>query len=321
MRTLLTPLLAASLLVAGCGGQEDETAQPRPTTSSPSPSSPSPSASPTRGAAVVAVLADGRVVVLDAETGSVQRVLLEGVRVDDPASNAIATSPDGGTVYVVRPATSDTDSEIVRVSSSGGAAEAVTTGNSPAVSPDGGTLAYVRVLEQEPAGFTPTLRLRDLQTGSERELRGGRFYAIHDLTWTTDGSALAFTAGEIETGVHLLQRDAQSLGEARRLGPEEDEASWSDVTALDERRVAVVERCCRIPDPNPQRWRVVAVSTQDGSVGDVLVDRRATLVDGQADGAALLVLESGGPGGGTLLRWDGSGVPRAVAEDVIVAAW
>lgn len=319
MRTLLTPLLAASLLVAGCGGQEDETAQPRPTTGSPSPSSPSPSASPSRGAA--AVLADGRVVVLDAETGSVDQVLLEGVRVEDPASNAIAASPDGGTVYVVRPATSDTDSEIVRVSSSGGDAEVVTTGNSPAVSPDGGTLAYVRVLEQEPAGFTPTLRLRDLQTGSERELRGGRFYAIHDLTWTTDGSALAFTAGEIATGVYILERDAQSLGEARRLGPEEDEASWSDVSALDEGRIAVIERCCRIPDPSPQRWRVVAVRTEDGSVGDVLVDRRASLVDGWADGAALLVLETGGPGGGTLLRWDGSGAPREVRDDVIVAAW
>lgn len=319
-------LMAAALVLTACGnGDGDDTSAPTtPATTTASPAtSPAPTTSPPDDSVRIAVVdGRGRVVLLDGDSGDEERVLMDGVEVDDPSSLDIAVSPDRSTVFVVRPgASAEQEPEIVQVAADGGAAQVVTSGRSPAISPDGGTLAYVRLVDDPPAGFEPTLRLRDLDSGDERALTGGDFYAIQDLAWTAAGEQLAFTAGEIRTGVHVMDRVATSLAEARRLGPEDTDGTWSDVAALSDGRLAVIERCCQVPDPNPDRWRILAVDPRDGATGAAVLDRRAVRIDARADGEGLLVIQDGGPGGGTLLRWHGSGQPRELADDVLVAAW
>lgn len=100
------------------------------------------------GATVVAVGADGRVVVLDAGNGEVDRVLLEGIRVDDPAKNSIARAPDRGEIFVTRPRPADTLTELVRVAADGSASESLGEGIAPSVSPDESRLAYVRSIDR-----------------------------------------------------------------------------------------------------------------------------------------------------------------------------
>jgi hypothetical protein len=329
-RCLPRLLVALSLALTACGGAEE--AGPRATgTPSPSPSppaTPSPSPSPTADGtalAIAAVDAAGRAVILDAGSGEVRRVLLEGIAIDDPAANAIAVTPDRRTVFVVRPgASGEQDTRIVQVPASGGAPQPVAPGIAPAVSPDGSTLAYVRYVGDGPGQREPTIRLRALSNGSERELRGGDFYGIWDLAWTGNGSRLAFTAGEIKTGVHVVDPTAGSLEGSRRLGPEDRDATWSGVATLAGDRIAVIDRCCTVPDPDPQRWRVLSVDTGTGTVGKEVFGRERTeafRLDSRSDGQGLLVVQEGRPGGSPLLRWDGSGELREVAADIVVAAW
>ena len=274
---------------------------------------------------IAAVDVDGRAVLLDPTTGQVRRVLLDGITVDDPADNGIAVTPDRSTVFVVRPTQSGPNDEIVQISAAGGEPHLTIAGQSPAVSPDGSTLAYVHnVASSGPGQPSPTLRLRDLATGTERELAGGDFYAIHDLTWMPDSHRIAFTAGEIEQGVHVVSRDAASLTEARRLGPDNLDASWNDVATLGDETLAVVERCCSIPDP--EQWRVVSVDVSTGNVGNEVFGRdrtEASFIDHREDAEGIVVLRQvrPAPEGGTLLRWDGSDGLAQVRDGIIAAAW
>ena len=274
---------------------------------------------------IAAVDADGRAVVLDGQTGDVRRVLVEGIEVDDPSSNAIAVSPDRETVYVVRPGGTGSDSQIVRVRASGGEPEVLTQGIAPAVSPDGTTLAYVRHVDTgQPGQGEPTIRLRNLSTGQERVIDGGDLYGIWELAWTGDGTRIAFTAGEIRTSVHVIARGATSLSEADRLGPADTDASWGDIATLGDDRLAVIERCCNLPQGSPERWRVLEVDATTGAVGGEVFGRdrtEAVLVDDRRDAQGLIVVQRGGPGGSPLLRWDGTGELRQIASGIIVAAW
>lgn len=313
---------AVVLALTACGTYRDTGAQrPAPTGTS----TPAPTPAQATPLVVAAVLGDGRAVTLDADTGEVRRVLVEQLPVDDPAANDIAVAPDGAAVYVVRPGQRGGDSEILEVDPDAGGPEVLVQGQSPAVSPDGGTLAYVRFEDEQPAGQTPTLRFRDLATGDERVLAegGAGFYGLWDLAWTADGSSVVFAAGEIKLGVHVVPRDADSLADARRLGPADTGPSWSDVAVLDARTVAVVEQCCRLPGPEPERWRVVAVDVRTGEVtGEALPGRvEAHAIDGRYGERSLLTVSLDGPEGGSLLRWDGEGRPRELASDVVAAAW
>jgi hypothetical protein len=276
---------------------------------------------------IAAVDADRRAVVLDGQTGEVLRVLLEGVNTDDPADNAIAVTPDRSAAYVVRPGQAEQDSQIVRISMSGGEPETVTQGNAPALRPDGAELAYVRFVDTGNVTPEPTIRLRNLATGAERAITPGQqdFYGIWDLSWTDDGSRIAFTAGEISTGVHILERTASSLDEAERLGPDDTEATWNDVASLGTNELAVIEQCCGQPNPDPQTWHVVTVDATTGEVVGVVFgqDRtEAAVIDDRDDGTGLIAVESRGPDGGPLLRWNGSDSRvRTLADEIIVAAW
>lgn len=325
------------LLVAGCDpdDQAADTPTPTPTAATPggegstTPSSPDPE--PVQDAAVT-VQADGRVVVLDPATGEEVRELLADVAVGDPASNDLAVTPDGSAAFVGVPAEDpDGASEIVRVPVAGGEPETVAQGSMPAISPDGRTLAYVRFEEpadaDQPGLPQPVLVLHDL--GSDEQTRLTRtqpFHFIPDVAWTADGAQVVFTAGEIYTGLYAIDRDAESLDEARRLGPdveaEGDTTSWGPVAALGDGRLAVVETCCDVP--REERWHVITVGVAEGDDRGSLTpaDRlEVTHLDEDAAAERLLMVVAGGPEGGSLLRWDGSGEPEPIAEGVIAAAW
>lgn len=298
-------------------------APPTPT----EPPTPTPTA-PDRDDVAVMVDADGRVVVIDATTGDEVRELLDGVRVDDPASNDIAMTPDRAAVFVVVPPDEPPGtSDIVRVPVDGGQQETVAQGTVPAVSPDGQTLAYVTYEQDGPGHPEPLVVVQELDSGAETRLaRDDPFVFIPDVEWSADGTRVVFTAGEIHTGLHAVAADADSLDQARRLGPDLDEnprrTSWGPVAALDEGRLAVVEACCDLP--REDRWHIVEVDATDGTVaGSLIPDERieATHLDSEAESGDLLMVLRGGPDGGALVRWDGEGEPEQITDGVIVAAW
>ncbi len=234
MRTVLMAMTFVSLLlVAGCdGGQEANgtaTSPPTeravgsaetepgqaggPTTepTEPTEATPTPTATSTEpdedSSDDVAVLldADGRVVVIASQTGEEIRELLDGVRVDDPASNDLAVTPDGEFVFVVVPPDEPPGaSQVLRLRLEGGDPEPIAEGTVPAIAPNGETLAYVSYEEgADPVGTPePVLVLHDLDSGAETRLRREEpFHFIPDVEWTADGQQVVFTAGEIHTGL------------------------------------------------------------------------------------------------------------------------
>lgn len=136
-------------------------------------------------------------------------------------------------------------------------------------------------------------------------------------------------AGEIQTGLHVVGADADSLDEAVRPGPDDrgEGTSWTAVTAFDDERLAVVETCCDVPDE--ERWHVIALHLRSGSVeGTLLPDERVEVFDIDSDSSTqhLVMVTELRPGGGTLQRWSSEGGAAegtldAVGHDVVVAAW
>lgn len=349
----LGPPLAVVALVllplAACGGDDDSATSDTTTTTTTTEAdattttggdTTTTTTEPDRAApdTIAAVLGDGSLAVVDAETGEVRERLLDGIDVSDPAKNGIAVAPDGEEIFVVRPA-ADTavEHDIVRVPVDGSDSEVVVQGRAPAVSPDGATLAYVAVdPDASPGQPDPVIVLRDLQTGDQHELRRmgePGFPFIADLAWTADGEHVSFVAGEIQTGLYIVRTDADSLDDADRLGPDNrgEDTSWTAVTPFDDERLAVVETCCGVPDE--ERWHVIAVHLPSGSVeGTLLPDERveASVIDSDASTRHFVMVTDLRPGGGTLLRWsspqgdDGVSTGGALEEvrgDVVVAAW
>lgn len=137
------------------------------------------------------------------------------------------------------------------------------------MSPDGNRLAYVRSIDTGAQSPAPVLVIRGLATGDERELARDNepdFHFIPETAWTADGEQVAFVAGEILTGLYVVDVDAASLDEAQRIAPvaREDGTSWSAVTAFGEDTLAVVETCCDVGDR--QRWLVLAVNLSQQEV-------------------------------------------------------
>lgn len=318
------------LLLAACSPGEEEGQQsptPSPSPTATDPGEETPDAGEETPAAeedtAVAVLEDGRVVVLDAATGEELREVHAGVRVDDPAANGVAVTPDGETAFVTLPSAPDESgaaSQLVRLSLDDGEEDVVTEATRAAVSPDGAELAYV-TYEDDPLQPEPVLVLRDLASGEERSLvREQPFQFIADIDWTGDGTTVVFTAGEIHLGLYAVDQEAASLDDARRLGPDlevkDRNTSWSPVAAFGEDGLAVAESCCDLPR---EHWEIIEVSATDGSEEGPLIEEgiQATHLDSDADAERLLIVDRDGQ----LLRWDGDGPPEEIAEGVVVAGW
>ena len=163
--------------------------------------------------------------------------------------------------------------------------------------------------------------------GRESRLAAGRlFQFIPDIEWTADGAALVFTAGEIRTGLYAVDPHAGSLEESRRLGPGPRAASGHHVMGTGRR-----------PRRQPtRRGRDLLRSTTRGALahrrcrrdrgrhpGSLLPGERieATDLDSDQNAERLLIVVGGGPGGGELVRWDGTGDPEQISDGIIVAAW
>lgn len=282
---------------------------------------------------VAAVDSGGRLVVLDAESGRVVRVLAEGIRVDDPAKNAVAVTPDQSTAFFVDPGVvgeAASDAEVLRVPTTGSAApEVVANGFAPAVSPDGEQLAYVRTSATSGDILPePVIVIRDLDTGAERTLAREEeesFAFIADLAWSAGGDWLAFVAGEVQTSVWVVEPGAADLDGARALGPRqagrEDGTTWRAATAYDE-GLAVAEACC--DERGSERALVLLVSIEPAAVeGGLLPEERVDVfrLDTESDADQLLYIEDGGPRGGRLMRWSAGEDPVELSDGIVVAAW
>ena len=274
---------------------------------------------------IAAVDGDGNVVVLDAFTGITTRTLMSGIDTDDPADNHIALAPDHQTAYVSVPGTSGVETTIVAVDTITGATTEIAAGTSPAISPDGSTLAFI-AFEDGDISPEPVVVVRDLASDTgDRILRGvdaeSTFVFIADLEWTTDGSALAFVAGEIQTGAYLLDASAADLGEATRLGPtaREEGSSWYEVAAF-ESGLAVAESCCGVPS---ERSIVLLLSLDPLTVEGPLLPEEFGPSDLSSAGASTLVFvgELETPElTGTLYRWEpGSAGVSTIADGYVVA--
>ena len=273
------------------------------------------------GEVIVAVDGDSRVVSLDAESGEVQRVLVEGVPVDDPAKNDVAVTPSGDAAYVVRPGEGADEPTILQVPLDGGDPEVVATGLAPAVSPDGDRLAYVAFEGRE---AQPRIVVRDLADGSEREIAPGDempFVFISDLAWTHDSDRIAFIAGQTRTGAWFVEASAATLDAAQQLGPtaREEGSSWVAVASFED-RLAVSEFCCNLP---ATRHVLLSVLLDPVKVEGALLEEEFAIsnLDSNEAGDSLLFVADVKPGEGTLYRWNGEGEARKLADNIVAAAW
>ena len=323
-------LLAAVAAVALTGtlgsctteGESGTSPAPEPTEEPNGDASPTPTPTPDEPNAIAAVTAGGDVVLMDPESGEQIDQVLGGISTDDPAKNGIAISPDGQTIFVVRPAQELSENEIVRVDRESGESEVLANGGAPAVSPDGQTLAYTVV--ENGLQPTPAIVVHDLESGDERVLRSegaDTFVFISELTWWADGSELAFMAGEIQTGIHVVDADAASLDAARRVGPVDLDHSWRSSAVVEDDRLAVVAVA---GDPVQRELWTVQVVDRDGTVVEepLPVERiEAAGVASRPGESGLAVIDGTGPDGGTLMLWDGGDQLTALMEGVVAVAW
>jgi len=233
--------LAAGLVAAGCGAGQDPTID-LPSTSSPTPSTIAPAATSTtttaapavRPATWVAIDRTGRLLVLSAETGEVQRVLgefdhpTECPQGDEPAAGCewvveVALSPDGATVFY-ETCCEPAPGNVYRVPVTGGEPELVVHGGFPAVDPGGTRLAVVELqwVAVQPLAGGPAERFADDE--------GGATGFVHGMTWSPDGESIAFSVSDASAEslrLHVLRvGEASDFGDARPV-PQPPADSWT----------------------------------------------------------------------------------------------
>ena len=201
-----------------------------------------------------AITVDGLVVLADTDDdGAVVTELVDASADDLQLGTQVALSPDRQTVFFeATPSTGDEagESAIYKVGTTAGEEpERIDTGSSPAVSLDG-HLAYIQGAAR--------ILIRDLDTGSEQELRGMPGSAddsLRDLAFTADSQALVFTAAPPDGPATLYYLDftfsiysAATLNDATAVGPTDDAPEGTDWSTPDARAsdgtIAVVESCC-----------------------------------------------------------------------------
>ena len=220
----------------------------------------------------VVAVAGTRLVVLDAATGEVQRVLYErDPWFDSDTLNGIAVGSDG-TVWFSDGGSEAVPPSLYRVSADRGAPEVVAAGAAPAISPDGRRLAYT-VYD----GDDPVIEILDLATGETHRIQGANPEPqpgyVTALSWSPDGTHLAFELGVSLLGIGVVAADAESLDGVQLMGvAPEGTILWRD-PQWTAQGLAVDHRCCMVPGTGEFDNRTVEVLIVDPDTGSRLSSR------------------------------------------------
>ncbi|MBX9245673.1 PD40 domain-containing protein [Actinotalea ferrariae] len=321
-------------------------ASPTPDLSEPTPTevpdAPPPTEAPVEPVAnrpLVASTSDGRLVVLDPETGSELSEVPTGLA---PLEiDGVTVSPDGGTAYFQSALPTEHGYPIYRVPLGGGSAELVTHGRTPSLSPDGDTLAFVAPAPGAPPDVDSSgVHLLELATGTVRYLPDEDFCRCDRVVttpeWSPDGQhiAIGLGYGERLSDVDIVVvdlADAPSL-QAGRILPRSSGGANQFVTRplhvyMPDGRLAVAS-LSQLDDHTLPGEDVLTIELVDPSTGAVTQTLSAPAgsprdLSVAADGQTLLLTteryEDDVPR--TLLhRWDGTTFV-GLAEGVLGTAW
>lgn len=172
------------------------------------------------------------------------RRIVRGFEVDLSVGSAdLVFSPDGGTIYFTsldpaREKGSESSRNLYSAPSDGSSEPEALLGelgnsiSNPALSPDGRTLAYLATRGSLWTFGRTTVRLRDMVSGSDRELTPGTDILFRQIAWAADGRTLYATALEQGQGP-LYEIDVQSGQLTKVIG----EGTVDDVNVAGERVV------------------------------------------------------------------------------------
>lgn len=259
---------------------------------------------PVPDGAVVAVLADRTVPMLDA--GGTTVGLLTSLPADVGEVTNVSVAPDRRTVLVS--AIDDRDGACrphVLLAQPGGAYREVLGGSGAVFSPDGGRVAYWRYAPVDGFCRQTEVVLQDVATGAETgwplpsgpQLRGNP--PQWPMSWNPDGSSLALVADNT-----VLVLDTERLTHTRvdTTPPSSGGTGATAPVFTAAGTVAVMDTCC-VPVMTMQAVDVATTVRTD--LFQVPAPVRSISRDGS--GGLWLTAEEAG-----LLHWDGSGPPTPV---------
>ena len=286
---------------------------------------------------VVAVTADGALVVLDPSTGAVARTLVASGVVGDE----IAVPRGGNTVYFAA-ARGCTD-EIESVPLAGGTPALIAPGVLPAISPDGTRLAFARNPLYLPDGCHPsfsttafTLAVRTLGTGRQvvYPMAASNVPAlpspISHLSWAPDGTRLAVSIRETQDneGWNIIIADTASakyylsgpgVTAVPLTGPQARSSYYREGVFMPDGSLFVNRVCCQgvpVRTTSSLMWEVGMSGGLVHQVAIGLTSRVHASLDADATGHWLLYLS------GTDLYVSRNGAtPVLVASGLSAAAW
>jgi hypothetical protein len=266
----------------------------------------------------------GRLVLADAATGDVARVLLDDVDYSEGGIWSPDLAPDGRTLYYAMGTSACTD-DVRRLTLADGGEEVVAAGRAsgPSLSPDGRLLAYL--YGDLCVGKTQYVVVRDLASGGESRWRfrprisGAKGVSLRRLVWLPGSHTLAYEVGHDEASwIQLLDTKADEdveLSEGPGLGPQD---SSLELVGFHAEGLAVVRECLIPPEPGcPPEPEIVALDPETGEVVATLLRPapEAFSYDLDSSGRHLLYITEEG-----LFRWSG-GEPVRIGSGYFAASW